>query len=886
MKARKSILVLGIIMMATCTRGTLLAHATQYNAVGTQGQLDTITCNRSLSSVRMTYTLCWAACLEYLCDIYGYGYNQRDFNAYACYKALNIDLYEPCIFGYSCDYLKNATCKVGLNQNDILYLMNLAGFRKGGDCEYIANWISEGAFAEKVCTNSENILAIYCNAGQPDVVGHAVVTTGIDQGVGPSLVSFMDPNYANIVYRTYNSFTFNADYGCGISCSITSTSFAPSYDFLDLVPVADIQSFQATKNNSRVQLDFVLSGANPSEEVAVYISDNPLGPARIIPDLVGPAIMEPYPYTNTWYHYPLVEGHKYYYFLDAGISFAPQRPPTSEQVKAATGNPVYFNNTRVHFGAPSCLTASDIPYDRGNALRISWQLSADDSLIDCYNIYREQYENVAQGQYVYSTSVASGTSEYIDTTALVLHNYSYKISAAHHGSYSGALTYEYGLFNEFSNASSGITKPIDDFASAVLSFPSSEYGQILGCPAGDADTLRAIYTIKDSNGDPTAGISASKTHVLIYEGDHFFSCNGKDTLFALNDTDEGGRTECSYSRIAGCDSITLIGALADRCSDNYLKVNIKSPDLNLNGAVNLSDLPIFGSGYGTSLAGPNPPGKSFNPCCDFNYDNSCNLTDFAIFGTHYSHTCENPQMITDNDGKVSMSTTGVLIKMVKASDNVDYYATIYLTNVEDLSTVCIGLSYENPDIKYSDWIPRLEVPFSVAAVPVTNGGKTITFIAVWSQLPVRGEKIEIGTIALAAGDGGESNVLSRSIRMVFGDVLQSDGMIKRIPGSSLENMEEAQAPIRNHLSNNYPNPFNPSTVIEYSISKDSHVDLSVYNVKGQLIRRLVSGFEKKDRYRVIWDGRDSDGKLVESGVYLYRMTSDSFSQTKKLIILR
>ena len=122
--------------------------------------------------------------------------------------------------------------------------------------------------------------------------------------------------------------------------------------------------------------------------------------------------------------------------------------------------------------------------------------------------------------------------------------------------------------------------------------------------------------------------------------------------------------------------------------------------------------------------------------------------------------------------------------------------------------------------------------------------------------------------------------------MVFGDVLQSDGMIKRIPGSSLENMEEAQAPIRNHLSNNYPNPFNPSTVIEYSISKDSHVDLSVYNVKGQLIRRLVSGFEKKDRYRVIWDGRDSDGKLVESGVYLYRMTSDSFSQTKKLIILR
>ena len=75
-------------------------------------------------------------------------------------------------------------------------------------------------------------------------------------------------------------------------------------------------------------------------------------------------------------------------------------------------------------------------------------------------------------------------------------------------------------------------------------------------------------------------------------------------------------------------------------------------------------------------------------------------------------------------------------------------------------------------------------------------------------------------------------------------------------------------------------------MIEYSIATDSHVDLSIYNVAGQLVCTLVDGFKKRDRYRLKWDGKNNEGKTVASGVYFYRLKTDRFTKTKKLVILR
>jgi len=88
------------------------------------------------------------------------------------------------------------------------------------------------------------------------------------------------------------------------------------------------------------------------------------------------------------------------------------------------------------------------------------------------------------------------------------------------------------------------------------------------------------------------------------------------------------------------------------------------------------------------------------------------------------------------------------------------------------------------------------------------------------------------------------------------------------------------------LADNYPNPFNPATTIEYSIAEESPVNLSIYNVNGQLVRTLVSEFQARNTYTVRWDGKNQNGVSVASGVYFYRLQAASFVKTKKLVLLR
>ncbi len=90
----------------------------------------------------------------------------------------------------------------------------------------------------------------------------------------------------------------------------------------------------------------------------------------------------------------------------------------------------------------------------------------------------------------------------------------------------------------------------------------------------------------------------------------------------------------------------------------------------------------------------------------------------------------------------------------------------------------------------------------------------------------------------------------------------------------------------NQLSQNNPNPFNPSTTINFSLKKNSNVSIIVYNVKGQKVRTLVSRIYNQGNHNVIWDGLDDNKQAVSSGLYFYRMISDEFQSTKKAIMMK
>jgi hypothetical protein len=90
----------------------------------------------------------------------------------------------------------------------------------------------------------------------------------------------------------------------------------------------------------------------------------------------------------------------------------------------------------------------------------------------------------------------------------------------------------------------------------------------------------------------------------------------------------------------------------------------------------------------------------------------------------------------------------------------------------------------------------------------------------------------------------------------------------------------------NALSNNYPNPFNPTTTIYFEIAIASSVKIDVFNAKGQHITTLTDHYYETGRHYIVWDGKDALDNDMPSGVYIYQMNTGSFVETKKMILLK
>jgi hypothetical protein len=98
--------------------------------------------------------------------------------------------------------------------------------------------------------------------------------------------------------------------------------------------------------------------------------------------------------------------------------------------------------------------------------------------------------------------------------------------------------------------------------------------------------------------------------------------------------------------------------------------------------------------------------------------------------------------------------------------------------------------------------------------------------------------------------------------------------------------ESAQLPTQTELAQNYPNPFNPQTRIDFALPAGSNVRLEVFDLLGRRISTLVDGPYEPGRYSVIWNGQDASGNSVASGIYFYRLTTDSGTRQEKMTLLR
>lgn len=99
-------------------------------------------------------------------------------------------------------------------------------------------------------------------------------------------------------------------------------------------------------------------------------------------------------------------------------------------------------------------------------------------------------------------------------------------------------------------------------------------------------------------------------------------------------------------------------------------------------------------------------------------------------------------------------------------------------------------------------------------------------------------------------------------------------------------MDPLPVPTTFELSQNFPNPFNPTTEIRFSLPRESEVKLVVFDIMGRVVATLVDQHMSAGGHRVTWNGRTQDGQAVSSGVYFYHMQADGFSATKKMALIK
>ncbi len=108
-----------------------------------------------------------------------------------------------------------------------------------------------------------------------------------------------------------------------------------------------------------------------------------------------------------------------------------------------------------------------------------------------------------------------------------------------------------------------------------------------------------------------------------------------------------------------------------------------------------------------------------------------------------------------------------------------------------------------------------------------------------------------------------------------------------IPGADVTRVQrDHERPLRFAIQQNFPNPFNPSTTIRYTLAAPVPVELHIYDAVGRKVRTLIDRKQQPGSYAVKWDGRDESGRVVPSGVYVYRIKAGRFRKSAKMLLLR
>jgi len=188
------------------------------------------------------------------------------------------------------------------------------------------------------------------------------------------------------------------------------------------------------------------------------------------------------------------------------------------------------------------------------------------------------------------------------------------------------------------------------------------------------------------------------------------------------------------------------------------------------------------------------------------------------------------------------------------------------------------------DSTHKDWIMRVAA-FTDTNSPLSVRNKTVT---------IRWDASEINDDWELQLQAADYTVLVEDMKTASeytfttadNDYSVQDFVIMTTFTPNLNSIEGAPVAESFTLLNNYPNPFNPTTTIQYQIPRNEWVQLAIYNLQGELVKTLWNGDKAAGDYRVQWNGMDDEGRPVASGVYLTKLLTPTMARSTKMLLLK
>jgi len=419
--------------------------------------------------------------------------------------------------------------------------------------------------------------------------------------------------------------------------------------------------------------------------------------------------------------------------------------------------------------------------------------------------------------------------------------------------------------------------PIDAFG-LKLTFDTDKLSYV-GAGKGDLSTAFDFF---DASESPTGTVTIGAFHTSSIPAHSSGSIAKVELEVTCSGCSEGNKSTLHIHNLMD----DLVGL--NICDGTFTYMSCLLGDVNMDFAISPGDALCAFKIY---LNGGIPEGECDNECAlyasDANCDDAVSPGDALIIFQAYLDGLQ-PPLECPPASTLSKKTSGLELNMdyMEAIPGEEVTMSVKLNNAAGLDAFGFDLGYPDELLSF----------VKVSSVNLTEGWQVVD-----------GKENAAGTVTIG-GFNAEAINLDKSgalVTLTFKMKTEVEGsgdlwlfnLTDDLAGAEVSSgffstiaKDVVEIPTTYALKQNYPNPFNPETTIEYQLPQPAHVILSVYDMQGHEVRKLVSGSIAAGCHTALWDGRDKSGKLVASGVYFYRLEVKGddigFTDVKKMILMK